>query len=234
MTLPRFNFRQLYNQFDAPVTPLDCGERCASHNPSGKPFCCDICQAVPAVYQSEWEYLRPATDLWHAWQGTECQENPEDPAAWQPETPQGMLLLACLGPDRCQRAFRALSCRQFPFFPYISEDFRFLGLAYEWEFEPFCWVISRLEQVTPAYRQEFVRAYTHLFEIWPGEFNSYLLRSEELREHYRSLKRRFPLLHRNGGYYLVSPGSGRLQRIPPERLPRFGPYRQPDEPVMAP
>jgi len=46
-----------------------------------------------------------------------------------------MVLLACLGLSQCQHDFRALSCQQFPFFPYVSADYRFLGLAYEWEFE---------------------------------------------------------------------------------------------------
>jgi hypothetical protein len=59
-----------------------------------------------------------------------------------------MLLLACLGPSRCQRDFRALSCRQFPFFPYATSAYRFIGLAFEWAFEDKCRVSSNLSQVT--------------------------------------------------------------------------------------
>ena len=51
-------------------------------------------------------------------------------------------MLACLGPAHCQRPFRAVSCRQFPFFPYISSSLRFIGLAHEWEFENTCWVMQ--------------------------------------------------------------------------------------------
>ena len=32
-------------------------------------------------------------------------------------------------------------------------------------------------------------------------------------------------LHRNGGYYLVSPKSERLEWVNGERLPRFGVYK---------
>ena len=232
--MPKYNFslqhplskvRRLYDGFDAPVCGLDCGQKCAPFNPSGKPFCCDICHAVPAVYQEEWQYLQPATDLWHVWRGDECPTAPpserEDLLG---STPENMLLLACLGPAACQRPFRALSCRQFPFFPYVSSDYRFLGLAYDWEFEQTCWVISNLAQVTDAYRQQFMDTHDRLFAFSQAAFESYQLHSEHMRAHFQEQRRRIPLLHRSGGWYLLSPASERLRRVPPESLPRFGPY----------
>ena len=221
----QIDIRSLYDSFDASIAALDCGQKCAPHNPSGKPFCCDICQAVPAAYQQEWEYLQSNTDLWHFWRGDECRENLEDPALLQSETPDSMLLLACQGPSACQRPYRALSCRQFPFYPYITSSFRFIGLAYDAEFEQNCWVISHLEVVSQTYRQEFMRAYDRLFEQWPEEFNSYLLLSQELRDYYAAQKHRLLLLHRNGTFYKISPSSERMERVMPEQLPRFGPYR---------
>jgi hypothetical protein len=223
--LPSIDVRANYDRFDSPIAAMDCGVMCAPHNPSGKPICCDICYAVPAVYHQEWVYLQQNTDLWHAWRGDECAENPEDPAGLRAETPGTMLLLACRGPTHCQRAFRALSCRQFPFFPYISSGLRFVGLAYEWEFENTCWVISHLDEASEVYRREFIQAYDELFDLWAEEFNSYIARSEDLRAHYTAMKRRIPILHRNGGYYLLSPVNERLQRVEPAKLPRFGPYR---------
>jgi hypothetical protein len=223
--LPLLQIRQLYDRFDVPVTAFDCGTKCAPSNPSGKPFCCDICHAVPAAYRQEWAYLEHNTDLWHVWRGDECVTSPHEPQALHAETPEHMLLLACLGPAYCQREYRAISCRQFPFFPYIGSDYRFLGLACEWTFENTCWVISNLGQVTPAYRDEFMRFYQELFAASQEELDGYLVKSEELREVCAARKRRFPLLHRNGGYYLVSPQSERMQRLPPERLPRYGYYR---------
>jgi hypothetical protein len=104
-----------------------------------------------------------------------------------------MVLLACLGPSQCQRDFRALSCRQFPFFPYVTSDYCFLGLAYEWEFEMKCWVISNLSHVTPKYREEFIRTYDRLFATFQEEFEQYAYHSERLRDHFVKQKRRFPL-----------------------------------------
>ncbi len=218
--------RDFYSRFNSPITTLDCGRKCALHNPNGKPFCCDICHAVPAVYKSEWRYLEPKTDLWHKWRGDECEgTTSEGRARIKADTPKNMILLACLGPDRCQRDFRALSCRQFPFFPYVTSDYRFLGLAYEWEFESKCWVISNLSQVTQEYRDEFVRTYDRLFALFQTELDAYAYHSEKMRTSFIEQKRRFPLLHRNGKTYLISPASEGMRLTSPEKLPRFGFYR---------
>lgn len=224
MDVSSLNIRELYANFDQPVTELDCGVRCAQYNQNKIPFCCDICHAVPAAYHREWAYLQEHTDMWHIWRGDECRENPEDPRRLLEETPDHMLLLACQGIEHCQRDYRVVSCRQFPFFPYISSDLRFLGLAYEWEFEQECWVISNLGAVTVDFQREFIHLYDSLFALWPEEFEGYALKSEDIRFHYQQARRRFPILHRNGGLYLVSPGTERLYRTQPGFTRRFGPY----------
>jgi len=223
---PKINIQQIYDRFDAPVTAVDCGRMCAPHNPNGKPFCCDICEAVPAAYHQEWDYLREHTSLWHVWRGDECAGCSEDTTDLLQETPEHMTLLACQGPEYCQRQFRALSCRQFPFYPYVTSDYRFLGLSYAWQFESSCWVISNLDAVTELYRCEFVAVYDEIFALWQEEFDSYAVYSEETRAYFAARKRRLPLLHRNGGFYLISPGSERMRRVSPQHLRRFGPYQQ--------
>lgn len=224
-TIVTLDVRGLYNRFDQPVTAFDCGEKCRIHNSSGKPFCCDICHAIPVAYTQEWEYLAPRTQLWHLWRGDECPDDETGPDRLRSQTPEHLLLLACKGPAFCERNYRASSCRQFPFFPYVTSDDRFIGLAYEWEFESTCWVISHLETVTDAYRSEFIQVYDDLFTRIPHEFESYAGASEEMREHFAALKRRIPLLHRNGNAYLISPRSERLARVDPLKFPKFGFYK---------
>jgi hypothetical protein len=218
--LPKINFKEIYIRFNEDITEDDCGMHCAQHNPSGKPFCCDICQAVPAVYKAEWAYLKQATDLWQSWQGTECPESPQRITELCQSTPETMELLACLGPIQCQREYRALSCRQFPFYPYITEDFRFIGLAYEWYFEVTCWVINHLNLVRLAYRQEFVSVFDHVFDQWPDEMDSYAELSAEMRDVFGAQGRRIPILHRNGMNYLLSPGDERLRRADLSKVSR--------------
>jgi hypothetical protein len=223
--IPRLDIRQLYNRFDAPVTDVDCGRMCAPHNPGGKPFCCDICHSVPAAFHQEWEYLQVNTDLWHPWRGDECAAEPVDPASLQDETPEHMRLLACLGPESCRRPFRAISCRQFPFFPYIDSNYTFIGMSYNWDFEATCWVISHLERVTDEYRRQFVQTYDELFALWDEEFESYIALSEEMRAQFAERRRRIPLIQRDGGTFLISPKSERLHRVDAAALPKFGVYR---------
>jgi len=222
------DIRTLYEGFDSSITSLDCGRKCAVHNPNGKPFCCDICHAVPAAYKSEWDYLQPNTDLWHKWRGDECggvKDSKSAQKSLQASTPANMVLLACLGPSHCQRDYRALSCRQFPFFPYVTSDYRFIGLAYEWEFEDRCWVVSNLSRVIDKYRREFFRVHDQLFALFQDVFDNYAYHSEKTRAEFIKRRKRFPILHRNGGYYLVSPRNERLRRVDGACLPRLGPYK---------
>jgi hypothetical protein len=220
------DIRSWYDRFDTPVVPFDCGELCAPHNPNDKPFCCDICHAVPSAYHQEWAYLEANTDLWHPWRGDECLDHPQDPATLVGETPDSMCLLACLGPVHCQRQYRSLSCRQFPFFPYLTSGGEFIGLVYNWDFEDTCWVISHLDQVDLAYISEFIQFYDAFFAAIPASIDHYAWRSSQMMGHFITQKRSLPLLHRDGGYYLLRPLNQRLRLVDPKRLPRYGPYRE--------
>ncbi|MBT3313454.1 MAG: hypothetical protein HN390_02460 [Anaerolineae bacterium] len=218
--------RALYMGFNSPITVQDCGEKCALHNPSGKPFCCDICEALPAAYKSEWDTLRETTKLWHLYQGDECDSQPHSQDSLSnDDLPSSMIPLACLGPEACERENRLLSCRQFPFFPYVTSNYEFLGLAYDWAFEEKCWVISNLGQVTEQYKEEFIRAYDKLFALFQDEFDSYAIKSEEIREAFIEKKREIPLLYRDGGYSLINPENEHIYSADENQLPRFGVYR---------
>lgn len=221
---PAVNFLELYTEFSAPTTPLDCGEMCAPHNPNGIPFCCDICHAVPVVYRPEWQYLKANTPLWHTWRGDECPGEESGKKQLMADTPHHLRLLACLGPAACERNFRAISCRQFPFFPYFTSDYRFIGMTYDWEFNNKCWVISNLDLVTSEYRRQFIRAFDVIFATWLEDMDSYIELSAETREHYAAIHHRIPLLHRNGGAYLISPISERMVLVPINAFKRFSPY----------
>lgn len=228
---PPIKFSRLYERFDQPVTELDCGEKCAPFNSHGKPFCCDICHAVPVAYEGEWAWLERSTDLWEPFRGDECAGEglgEAEMAALREEIPPGMRLLACLGPARCQRPFRSLSCRQFPFFPYLTADWRFIGLAVEWAYRDVCWVASHLGEVSSAYREAFVGTFDELFLLWPQEMETYADHSAELREFALGRGERFPLLHRDGRLVLVSPGTERMRRVEAAAFPRYGFWRGED------
>jgi hypothetical protein len=211
----------LYATFRSPITELDCGKKCAPYNENGVPFCCDTNHAVPTAYHEEWEYLKKNTDLWHPWEGEDEQETQR----LRSVTPDGQSLIGCLGHQHCQRDFRALSCRSFPFYPYITEEGAFTGLSYYWDFEDRCWVINNLHVVHPDYRQEFISTFDMLFQRAPGERENFLYHSQIMRQIFAKRRRAIPLLHRNGENYKVTPSSGKMRRTTLEKMPKFGVYK---------
>ena len=120
-------------------------------------------------------------------------------------TPEHMVLLACKGAAHCQRNYRAISCRQYPFFPYITSDMRFIGLGYDWENVDKCWVIQNLDQVTKEYRQQFVAMYDYILEEMRGEMKAYYFLSEEYRDYALEQGQPVKIIHRDGGIMEIYP-----------------------------
>lgn len=222
-------YKQIYKNFNAPITALDCGKRCAPYNVGGKPFCCDICHAVPTAYDNEWVYLEPNTDLWHPWKAESCVDSAEEAEqeydSLKKETPDNMVLLECMGPDACQRNYRTLTCRQFPFFPYINLMGEFLGMSYYWTYEETCWVISNLQVVTEEYLQEFIQTFELIFSRMPEELETYQYHSTYMRDEFNKMQRKLPLLHRDGTFYHINARTERLRQLKTNKLPKFGPYK---------
>ena len=185
-------FPALHSRFDAPIAALDCGERCAPYNERGVPFCCDTHHTIPSAYQDEWEYLQVSTDLWHAYEPPDAN----DTARLVELTPAGQVLIECQGHSRCQRDYRAITCRAFPFFPYLTREGEFIGLSYYWEYEDRCWVISHLGVVTSQYVAQFVAAFDELFAAYPDEVENFRQQSIRMRRVFGRRRSAIPLLRK--------------------------------------
>ncbi len=147
-------FADIYQIFSGPLSNIDCGQKCGPFNEYGVPVCCDINLIIPSAYIKEWEYLKNKTDLWQPW----ISSNPID-AGLEKDIQDGQVLLNCLGYQDCQRPYRTLTCRAFPFFPYINSRGNFIGLVYFKEYRELCWIISNLSVVTSKYKTEFQQAF---------------------------------------------------------------------------
>ncbi|MFU8772436.1 MAG: hypothetical protein ACNA8H_08465 [Anaerolineales bacterium] len=214
-------FNRLYTNFSSPISAIDCGSKCAPYNAAGVPFCCDTNHVVPSAYQAEWEYLRSSTDLWQVWQS----DDPNITSELCAQTPEGQVLIACKGHRYCQREFRALSCRSFPFFPYINSRGEFIGLSYYWEYEDRCWVISNMHVVPLSFIEQFTLTYEQLFEVYPQEKDNFSYFSELTRHQFARSQRSILMLHKNGFGYKISARSERIRRFPVEKFPKLGPYK---------
>jgi hypothetical protein len=211
-------YEAVYAGFAAPVSRYDCGQYCAPHN-GGTPVCCSTEHAIPVARVEEWNYLKGQTDLWRIYQpGTKAERKIKE------ELPSDCRALACKGAAFCERDHRSLSCRSFPFFPYIAKDYSFAGLAYYWHFKSLCWVISNLQIVERTFIDEFVSTYELLFRRIPGELETFRDYSASMRRAFSRMKQTIPLLGRDGGYFEVVPATGEIRPARVEDFPRYGPY----------
>ncbi|OQY37363.1 MAG: hypothetical protein B6243_00685 [Anaerolineaceae bacterium 4572_5.2] len=220
MKQPSNALAQLYANFNAPIAGLDCGKECAPYNEHGVPFCCHTNYVVPVAYHAEWEYLRANTEMWHLWEG----ENSEETESLQDQISEGQILLECQGADHCQREFRTIACRAFPFFPYLNSASEVLGLAYYDEYKENCWVMSNLDAVTQEYRAQFVETFEKIFSILPHERQRYYDYSRWTRDVFKESEQPLYLLHRDGNSYAVDPATEELRHLPIEDFPAFGVY----------
>ncbi len=214
-------FAWLYAAFDEPVTDVDCGLKCAPYNERGVPFCCDPEHAIPTAYREEWDYLQRHTDLWRPWH----HPDPKEEQRIRAETPAHQVPIVCKGVACCQRSYRSLVCRAFPFFPYISQQNELWGLSYYWQYEDRCWVLSHLHRVRPAFVQAALEAYRRLFRWYPQERENFAHHSRVMRRVFARRRRGIPLFHRDGFVYLVDPRTETLHRVDPCTLPKHGVYR---------
>jgi len=196
---PLSDLKTLYAKFNLPISSVDCGEKCRLNNPNGVPFCCDIHYAIPAVYPQEKAYFKTNTELWFDYQGAAIPD--------ELDLPENLLFMQCLGASRCQREFRSLSCRQFPFYPYVTSDYRFLGLGLEWEFKDKCWIFENVRLVSPDYRYQFIQVYDEIFAFHQEIFDNYAEHSAIARKIHAGIGENLLLLHRNGRNYRLKTGN---------------------------
>lgn len=211
-------YESIYAGFESALSRYDCGQYCAPHN-GGEPVCCSTQHAVPIVTVEEWKFLQSRTELWQLYQATTAAER-----KLKDDLPRDCRALECKGAAFCERENRSLSCRTFPFFPYITKDYDFVGLAYYWYFEDRCWVISNLQLVERQFINEFVNTYELLFQRIRGERENFRDYSATMRRVFSRWGRTIPLIGRNGGYFEVIPNTGELRPARVEDFAKHGPY----------
>jgi len=218
-------YRRVYDSFTAPVARFDCGKKCAPHN-GGEPVCCSTEHAIPILDKWEFELLRSRSDLWRPY-----KPNDAEGRAIVADMHHECRAAECKGAAHCERDNRALACRAFPFFPYITRDGRIPGLSYYWAFEDRCWVISHLEIATREFVRECLAAYEAIFAEDRLEYECNRDMSADMRRVFSRRNRGIPLIGRDGGYFIVEPRTHVIRAAQPDEFPRHGPYK--DEPPQA-
>jgi hypothetical protein len=222
--LDQSHIRTLYKIFSTSITGFDCGEKCSVYNENHAPFCCDIRHVIPSAYTQEWEYLHQNTNLWHLI----SQDDKILLKQISAELPDDQVLIKCQGAPKCQRNFRSITCRAFPFFPYIDHQGKFIGLTYYWDFEDRCWLINHLDTVSPQYRDEFINAFDFIFSISAQEYLNFRHQSIIMRRVFGRKKRAIPLISRSASpqiqSYKISSKNGKMRKVDPHLFTKHGNY----------
>ena len=220
-------YRRVYETFTAPVSRFDCGRKCAPHN-GGEPICCSTEHAIPILDKWELELLRSRSDLWRPY-----KPNDAEGRAIVKDMHHECRAAECKGAAHCERDNRALACRAFPFFPYITREGDVPGLSYYWAFEDRCWVISHLEIATREFVRECLAAYEAIFAEDKLEYECNRDMSADMRRVFSRWNRGIPLIGRDGGYFMVEPRTHVIRPARPDEFPRHGPYKDEVPPAEA-
>ena len=192
-------YRRIYARFQAPVSRYDCGRKCAPLN-GGTPVCCSTDNAIPIVDKSEWRFLKSRSDLWHLYLKRDADTLHE-----RKDMHRDCRLVECKGAQHCERENRSMSCRAFPFFPYLTADGGFVGLAPFWDFADRCWLMNNMQVVDREFVGEFVAAHEMLFAADKGERKAVFDHSATMRRVFTRWNRLIPLIGRDGDYLAVEP-----------------------------
>lgn len=225
MSMRSIDFEHFYENFQSPISTINCGNKCAPYNHQHAPFCCDTRHIVPSAYVEEWDFLRCGTNLWHLWESGDDKKK----KSVQNELPHGQVLIECLGHAHCQREYRSISCRSFPFFPYISHSAKFIGISFYWEYADLCWIISNLDCVTIDFLAEFFHTYELIFKLMPEEFQVYQDFSEYMRDTFAHKKRKALIICRDDShrvqFYKINPIDESMKPVSAHSLPKYGVYK---------
>ena len=170
------DFKELYRVFHSAPTAFDCGKKCSPFN-DGEPFCCDTGWVVPIAFPEEWEYLQKQSCLWHEFR----PRNSDEFDLVEEIDADESVFVECRGPRYCERENRSISCRTFPFEPYLDTKGNFLGITYNRVIEDKCYLVDRHSVVTKEFVKMFMRFFENFFVFLPSERELYMEQSRIYR-----------------------------------------------------
>ncbi len=189
------DFAELYKALPNAPAVFDCGKKCAPFN-DGEPFCCDTGWVVPIAWREEFKYLQPRTNLWHEFRPRSTEEFEMIDEVDEDEN----IFIECKGPAHCERGFRSVSCRTFPYEPYFDNGGNLLGLIYNRVMEDKCYMVDRHNVVTKEFIRAFLRFFDLLIEKLPSERDLYMEQSRLYRQKMSRRKKPVVVLTLKGPY----------------------------------
>ncbi|MFQ6092509.1 MAG: hypothetical protein ACE5OR_07500 [bacterium] len=188
------DFAYIYRHYDSTPLRYDCGRLCAPKN-EGIPSCCDTVRLIPVMYKREFKYLQKRTGLWKRFRPKTKHEK-----RLVAETDKGTVFGKCLGPERCDRRYRSISCRIFPFEPYLDLEGNLLGLVYNYRLGNKCPLVDKPQLISKKFVSDQIKMWKYIFKKEPSERDVYRDESIQVRR-YLSRKKKPIYIFTPKGYY---------------------------------
>ena len=165
---------RFYRMLSVQMTDFDCGKHCAPQN-NDVPYCCDREKVVPVLFKDEYECHRKKGAFWRKMpiQTKADKKLVQDTCSYN-------VFAVCPGVQNCHRPLRALSCRLFPFEPFLDDKGCVLGLVYQNGENACCSLMGKPQQVyKQTYIRNCVRVWQELINIFPEEKDMYIRESRK-------------------------------------------------------
>jgi len=179
----KVDWKSLYNRFDANVTSFNCGKLCAPFN-NGIPVCCDNNNHIPVLFTRELNWNRTESKQWR-----KLVPQDQEDKKMVGEIENYVKFCNCNGVARCERNYRSITCRLFPFEPYIQKKM-FLGMTYVYRSERDCPLIeNKTAPISQRFINQALNIWKELFSGYPGEWELYTEESASLRRRFKRKNR---------------------------------------------
>ncbi|MBN1115372.1 MAG: hypothetical protein JXA66_08530 [Oligoflexia bacterium] len=186
------DFRYLYNILDANITDFDCGAICALEN-DGVPVCCEVNVVIPILYKNEYKYVNRHCKLWKRFK----PENAHDKRLIK-DCGYDDIMAICRGHKDCNRNYRSMVCRTFPFYPFIEKNGNFLGLTYNYDFENKCILVGHPGMVNPVYIKQSLKAWNYVFDKDEAEYDAHYDLSRVIENKRRRKGKKIDIINTEG------------------------------------
>ena len=164
--------KRFYRLLSVRMTDFDCGSKCAPEN-DGVPYCCDREQVTPVLFSDEYR--------WHRERGAFWKKMPiktKKDKKLVEETCTYNVFSVCPGVKSCRRILRSLSCRMFPFEPFLDEEGAVIGLVYQDGENEHCPLVGKPRRLyNQAYIRNAIRVWQELVDTFQEEKEMYLRES---------------------------------------------------------
>ena len=196
------DWERIYKAFMLTAIKDDCGKLCAPDE-DDIPICCNEERALPVLYKSEYDFVIKRTKMWKKLKPRTATEK-----KIVEETDDDNVYVRCRGHKACDRDYRGITCRIFPFYPYLNLDGELLGLCYNYAVDDDCWLVDKPEIVEREYIERTLEFWEFIFERMPEEKELFMEESTNLRRLKSRQKKQVIVMTPNGFYYGSYKGDG--------------------------